>query len=38
MPHITYGSDLSWIENITVFVKIAISDFELKKALESNFK
>ncbi len=38
MPHITFGYDLSWIENITVFANIAFSDIELKKALESNFK
>jgi hypothetical protein len=38
MPHITYDSDLSWNENVTVFVNIAISNIELKKGLESNFK
>jgi hypothetical protein len=34
---ITFDYDLSWIEHVAVFVRIADPGTELKKALESNF-
>ena len=34
---ITFDYELSWIENVAVFVRIADPGTELKKALESNF-
>jgi len=35
---ITFDYELSWIENIAVFMRIADPGAELKKALESNYK
>lgn len=35
---ITFDYELSWVENIAVFMRIADPGLELKKALESNFK
>jgi len=34
---ITFDYELSWLENVAVFVRIADPGTELKKALESNF-
>ena len=35
---ITFDYELSWVENIAVFMRIADPGLELKKALESNYK
>jgi len=35
---ITFDYELSWLENVAVFVRIADPGTELKKALESNFQ
>jgi hypothetical protein len=35
---ITFDYELSWVENIAVFMRIADPGAELKKALESNYK
>ncbi len=35
---ITFNYELSWIENMAVFMRIADPGAELKKALESNYK
>lgn len=35
---VTFDYELSWIENVAVFVKIADPGNELKKAIENNFK
>jgi hypothetical protein len=35
---ITFDYELSWVENIAVFMRIADPGLELKRALESNYK